>query len=289
MKRTKSGDSTLLLDMDIVSDSLNQSSVESKTMELDFTGRTTVAVFFIVSAIIGIIGNIFVIFGVSISKKLWNSTGVLISNLAVADLLACLVVPWHAATMLSEANQGPPFPQFICGTIAVMVVACVGCSMYTLAVIGINRMMLLSKHPAYDFVFQSKILVLIVIILWALPLSITLIPLTIGLGKVGYNDKFRVCTQMSIPRVYDKILMLGLCPIPYITIVFCYWKIYVMLSRHTSKMANLKVTEPPLSSANNLDVIEGKCPPFTFRPLHGSHNRQQPSPAPTPATYWLNT
>lgn len=219
---------------------------------------TIVALIFVVTAIVGFIGNIFVILGVSVSQKLWNPTGVLIANLAVADLLACVMVPWHSAAMLSSNCDMPPYPKLICDTVAVLVVVCVGCSMYTLAVIGVNRVLLLSRHPAYQYLFTKGKLVLIVIGLWAIPLAITVAPIALGLGSVGYNPKFRVCTQMSEPKTYDKILSIGMCPIPYVTIVVCYWRVYVLLARHATKMAQMNPIDQPLSSADNhLDPDNG--------------------------------
>lgn len=226
-------------------------STTDSTEDIASGNLQAVALFFLTCSVVGIIGNIFVIFGVSISKKLWNATGVLISNLAVADLLACLMAPWHTVAMLSSKGKDPPFPDFICSTVAVTVVVCVGCSMYTLSVIGINRVLLLSNHKAYKYLFEKRKLVLILIVLWLIPFVITVMPLLLGLGKVGYNKDFNVCTQLSEPKLYDKILSLGMCPIPYLTIMICYWRVYCLLSKHSSKMAKMSPIEQPLSSVDN--------------------------------------
>ena len=105
--------------------------------------RIIVAVMFLIAALVGSVGNTIVIIAVCLSRKLRTVTNVFVVNLAVADLLTSLFVPWNAVALLSL--DGWPLPFWICSVAGAITYLCISASFYSLASIAVNRFILITK------------------------------------------------------------------------------------------------------------------------------------------------
>ncbi|XP_038044715.1 alpha-1D adrenergic receptor-like [Patiria miniata] len=224
-------------------------STESPRFEFnDYTQRVIVAVMYLIVILLGTVGNIMVILAVMLSKKLRTATNAFVVNLAVADLSTCLVLPWTVVATLS--TNGLPVGEWVCSVTAVVQATAIGCSMYTLASIGLQRLLLI-KRPmtTYRVIYTPRKLAVWLAVAWCIPLLVTLIPPLADVGAVGYNKKYRHCGFPSThPRSndYDLIIAAGLYPIPLITIIVCYVLIWKHLRNHAKKVT------APESSAESM-------------------------------------
>lgn len=224
----------------------------------DTRQRTIVASMFIFVAIIGTLGNFLVIFAVILSKKLRTATNAFVVNLAVADLLTALWVPWNAVALLGFG--GLPVPETFCTVAAGVMFTCVGCSLYTLASIAINRLILITRPlHVYKRLFQPKFIVTSIVFIWLIPLCLAILPPFFGAGELGYNEKYHTCSGKSAHKnsnTYDVIQALGLYPIPLLTIIGCYVTIYAHVRKHVQKMRRKEREGTELSYSASGSFVE---------------------------------
>ena len=241
-------------------DSFNSSEVDNSTdipFEFsDYTQRVVVATMFLTASLVGTLGNALVILAVLLSKKLRTATNAFVVNLSIADLLTSLVIVWDAVALLGK--DGLPVSEWVCKVVAIIQSTTVGCSMYMLASIGLNRLLLITRAATtYRVLYTPVKIAMWLMFTWMIPLSITLLPPVFDVGAVGYNPKYHTCGSISshpLSNYYDLIVAGGLYPIPLVTIIVCYVLLWQHLNRHAKRM----ITSPQASvdsTANNLSIV----------------------------------
>ena len=206
-------------------------------------------------AVLGLIGNSMIIVAVMLSRKLQTSTNVLVTNLAVTDLLNSFFWIWFAVSFFGKGAWILPKAYWLCQLTAFMVIMCTGTSMYTLAAIGMDRLLIMIRPTLYDKIFKSKYLWVCVAITWIIPGGTPAIYLLSGVGAVGYDVIHSQCSDLDD---HDKawLFNLGLQTIgfgfPFITIVITYSWIYIHLKIHFKKMKENVMVLATISSQDHL-------------------------------------
>ncbi|XP_022096744.1 melatonin receptor type 1B-B-like [Acanthaster planci] len=133
-----------------------------------FAERQILAAICIIVTILGGVGNSFVIVAVGTDKKLRTATNVFVVNLAVADVVACLFMPWQAVAMLGGGEDWPlPDAPWLCAMAGFAVVVTLGCSINNLALIAINRWVGITKSRSTTRrIYTAHKLTLMVIFSW---------------------------------------------------------------------------------------------------------------------------
>lgn len=231
--------------------------MDNSTVEFVFPyeQRCVVALLFIVIAMLSIIGNSLVILAVFTSQKLWTVTNTFVLNLAFADLATGLTLPFNAMALLGM--NGYPGPSQLCTLAAWTMFTCVGCSLYTLASIAFNRLILITKPKLYRSIFTTKIIIFWIILLWGLPLLQTAIPTLLGAGEIGYNSKYGVCAQLDVSNAYDFAQAVGLYPIPLLLMLVCYIRIYFYLRKHNEGVIKRDSENKSATYSNKEDSCAG--------------------------------
>ena len=225
----------------------------------NFPERVFLAVVMILASTIGIFGNSLVILAVTASRKLRTITNVFVVNLAVADLLVCLTLPWNAVALI--AVDGWPLPKHLCSSVAGILFVSVGCSVYTLASIALNRWIVITQpQQIFQRVFKPKLLCPWIALTWLLPFVGTIIPPLLGFGELGYNHKYGTCSNVSkAPNSdeYDILSAMIIYPIPLIIIVVSYVKTFLHVRRHSVQLAQHKdKVKDRLESRNSFSLSE---------------------------------
>lgn len=200
--------------------------------------RIIVAVILFIASILGSVGNALVVLSVIASKKLRTATNAFVVNLAVADFLTSLMLPFLSLSLILEGD--PPIPHWLCGSSIAFVYSCLACSLYTLASIAINRLFLITK-PTHvcKRLFQPKVLFIWISCIWAIALAITVLPIPLGIGQLGYDKSYHICGGVSshnLTYIYEGILVLGLYPVPLTVIIASYVWLYVHIRLHGRRM-----------------------------------------------------
>ena len=223
----------------------------------DYTQRTIIVVILCFVFIAGVTGNTLVIAAVVLSRKLRSVTNFFVVNLACADLLLCLSLPFNMVAMLSR--NGWPLPGWVCAVTSAISLVCLGASIDTLALIAYNRWYLLTQ-PRVNFqrLYKRRNILLMVFCAWLYPLMLVLIPHFAGLGRLGYSAKYKTCTQdTSLPYSDYYSLLAGagtIIPV-FISIAVMYAKIYRFVSEQNKKLTAISQSEMPRSVNNKNDGV----------------------------------
>ncbi|PIK53870.1 putative alpha-1A adrenergic receptor-like [Apostichopus japonicus] len=212
--------------------------------------RIIVAAILLIASVLGSVGNALVILAVVASKKLRTSTNAFVVNLAVADFLTSMFLPFLALSLVIDND--PAIPPWLCGTAMAFVYSCLGCSLYTLASIAINRLLLITK-PTHvcKKLFQPKVLSAWISGIWMVTFAITVLPLMLNTGQLGYDNQYHICGGVSThPKTgtYEAILVLGLYPIPLLLILVSYVYLYVHIRLHGRRMMGIRGEPNEMSS-----------------------------------------
>ncbi len=219
--------------------SVYASNISTESLaEFSYSERIFAVCVLCVILICGTIGNAMVIIAVILSRKLQTRTNAFVVSLSVADLLYCLAL---FPTISALAGQkGWPFPrsEWLCDVGAFLLFTCGGVSIYNLAAIAVNRMVLITRPKVYMKVYSRINLAVMIFIIWITPALVILVPPLIGLGDLGYDYEDTTCTDLDQHpkgKTYNLIQASFLYPIPLILITVGYSRTFWYIRRHFKK------------------------------------------------------
>ncbi|XP_041476779.1 melatonin receptor type 1B-B-like [Lytechinus variegatus] len=187
-----------------------------------------IATIYLFTSILGILGNSLVIIGVIVTPKLQTPTNVLIVNLAIADLLTCMILPFQVYGILHEAI-GAKFPR-VCSFIGSVIYVTFTCSAVTLVLIAINRCYVITKnvHTTTGLNTHKKQLFLAVLS-WILACLYNFIPIYgFHLTEFSYYPPYKQCftSPTDTSDIYHNFLAILIgCHI--VIMLGCYIRILV--------------------------------------------------------------
>ncbi|XP_022100908.1 G-protein coupled receptor moody-like [Acanthaster planci] len=191
----------------------------------------------LIIAILGLVGNSLVILSVILSKKLRTVTNAFVVNLSVADFWTSLSYPWEVVAVLSQGSWS--FTEVPCVIAAVQLYTGLGASLYSLAAIALNRLMLITQSPeTYGRWYSPGKVSIMIALTWAIPSVVFFLPPIVGIGAFGYDPTDNTCSDKDAhPRgpEYNLAQSLGLYPIPMLIIISAYTALYIHLRRHFKK------------------------------------------------------
>ncbi|XP_072017564.1 melatonin receptor type 1B-A-like [Amphiura filiformis] len=193
----------------------------------------------------GAVGNIMVITAVGLSKTLRTKTNIFVVNLSIADLSACLAMPWSSIALLSKDQWLLPGTEGLCQVSGMIVFISIGCSMWNLTFIAINRLVLITRSfSMYQKVCSPCAITVMVLLSWIIPVTLISIPTLVGFGKIGFERHRHTCVEiLSTPQAekYDiyQSIVTGLL---LLTIAICYVLIYIHVRRHFKNTEHLHDT-----------------------------------------------
>ncbi|EDV27365.1 uncharacterized protein TRIADDRAFT_21782, partial [Trichoplax adhaerens] len=145
----------------------------------DYNISTPVAVIFIIymsiATVIGVIGNIMALMVIYHQSSLHNTAGILMANLAVADLL--ITIFNMPATMVSLISSRWPLGSINCQFSGFMMTFATGVSLFTLAVISIDRCKSIIKPLRYQQHYPFRQYIALISLLWLFPCLMATMPL----------------------------------------------------------------------------------------------------------------
>ena len=208
---------------------------------IDYNQRIIAAVMLCVVSVVGIVGNTLVILAVILSRKLRTPTNLFVVNLATADLMTCLSLPFQVIAVLSRS--GWPLAGWFCAVLGVVVLVCLGASMITLALIAFSRWYLLTKpRLSFQRLYTIRNYCLMIGFSWLYPFLLTIIPHSVGLGVLGYSLKYKRCTQdhyRPTSEYYSLVAGIGVIIPLSIAIAVIYTRIYLFVSRHNKNVSSV--------------------------------------------------
>ncbi|XP_041463830.1 rhodopsin, GQ-coupled-like [Lytechinus variegatus] len=197
--------------------------------------RVIVASVLILVTLIGLLGNTIVIITVVVTKKLRTTTNILVVNLAFADLMTCICIPFNVVALLSKTNEYP-LPDFICATVSGVTTTCICCSASTLAAIAVVRWYVITRSVrGHQGIHTAKKITSVVAILWIGSTASMVIPPFLGIGALGYSEYYSLCltTDTNPLGLYYAIIQgLSFVIVLAVTMVFYFLLLYHILQHN---------------------------------------------------------
>ncbi|XP_022096850.1 rhodopsin, GQ-coupled-like [Acanthaster planci] len=205
---------------------------------LSFTERTLFSAYLFIIMFIGFVGNVTVVFLVLSVKKLQTVTNVFVVNLAVADTLTCLVASLSAVIVLSYELI---LPMWLCQCIAFGLLTFIGCSLNTLALIAVNRLVAVTDTARirYRKIYTCWKLTAMIAMAWAIPIFVALIPVFSDYADLGFDPRFSTCTWLSAPvdgLIYSFFVAAVFYPVQLTIVTASYVRIFLFVRSSTRKM-----------------------------------------------------
>ncbi|XP_033634214.1 melatonin receptor type 1B-A-like [Asterias rubens] len=221
--------------------------------------RIALACLAILVTTLGLVGNSLVIWSVILSKKLRTVTNAFVVNLSVADFWTSLSYLWICVAGLS--HDGWPLESEVpCQIAAVQFYTGLGASLYTLASIALNRMVLITQTMnTYSWWYTPRKVAVMIALTWVIPCVVTFLPPILGIGAFGYDPQDNTCSDKDgHPRSaeYNLAQSVGLFPVPMLIILCCYTALYIHLKRHFKK---LKMTRSVKNSQSASTAVGLDC------------------------------
>ncbi|OON14491.1 7 transmembrane receptor [Opisthorchis viverrini] len=182
-------------------------------------------------AFVGLVGNILVVWVVSRTKSIQTITNIFIANLAVSDILMCLVAtPFTPVSLYMESWT---LPEAVCKLLPITMAVSVYVSTLTSMAIALDRFFVI-VHP---FIPRMRIWLcfFIIITIWVVAVLISL-PLAVYHRKQS-NDHGRVWTcqehwpKESSREVFTIVSFFLQFIVPCAIISVCYFRISLILRK----------------------------------------------------------
>ncbi|KAJ8041566.1 Melanopsin [Holothuria leucospilota] len=209
-------------------------------------------------AIIAMFGNGMIILAVSLSSCLQTSANVFVINLAITDFLLALAAVVYSLSFWTQTNFTGL--EIICAIAVAFAQTCVGCSIFTLASISVNRYLLVCKpRKIYELIFRRRVIALWIVTIWVLSSAATVLPLPFMIGELGFDEENHQCDAISsqeLAAIYDHILAVAYFPIPLVVVIFCYTNIYLYVRRHNKQLRKQLDEQLPENSSSTAPTSE---------------------------------
>ncbi|XP_071497134.1 nociceptin receptor-like [Diadema antillarum] len=203
---------------------------------IGYAARIVIATAFFAMAVVGIVGNIFVIVAVMFSRKLQTSMNVLVVSLSVADLLACLTYPFQGLQIVFLATWS-------CFPVTIIDSSSLGCSLITVTFIAVNRYILITKpRKFYQWSFTPYKMAVMVGASWLIAPILMII------------SSQRVCgvyiIKHSVPELSWLVPILLITSL--VTILTCYILLFLHIKRHVAR----SMVSTPGSRRLDIDITK---------------------------------
>ncbi|XP_011406138.1 PREDICTED: 5-hydroxytryptamine receptor 7-like [Amphimedon queenslandica] len=181
--------------------------------------------------------NLFIIVVFILKRELLKEpANILLFTLAIVDVLICLIVV-PGPIVVTAANgefvlgRNDQIRCAICDTQGFFFIFLTVLSVHTLALLSIDRCILLSNPMKYPRYRKVGLWVLFIVLVWLLCLIISMPPaFNVGFGQWEFNRNFGLCLPRWIPPTYMGFVFLeGLIPITVI-IITNIWTFKIILS-----------------------------------------------------------
>lgn len=207
--------------------SARNSSYLPEDMTSNLMVQTIFCVFYIVIFVLGIFGNVLVVFVVGRNRQMHTVTNLFIANLALSDVLLCvLAVPF---TPLYTFMNGWVFGNTLCHLVPYAQAVSVYISTLTLTSIAVDRFLVIIYpfHPR----MKIKMCLTIIVSIWMIALLVTL-PYGLYMQLEETYASFCEENWPSEPfrKVFSSLTSILQFVVPFFVIAFCYICVSIKLN-----------------------------------------------------------
>ncbi|XP_028835501.1 opioid receptor, delta 1b [Denticeps clupeoides] len=177
-----------------------------------------------VICVVGLLGNILVMYGVVRYTKMKTATNIYIFNLALADALATSTLPFQSAKYLMQTW---PFGELLCKVVIAIDYYNMFTSIFTLTMMSVDRYIAVC-HPVRALDFRTPVKAKIInVCIWILSSAIG-VPIMI-MAVTVVNDKGKTVCMLNFPNpdwYWDTVtkicVFIFAFVVPVLVITICY-------------------------------------------------------------------
>ncbi|XP_041460983.1 putative tyramine receptor 2 [Lytechinus variegatus] len=223
-------------------------------------------------ALVGVIGNCLVLGAIVTSRKLQTKINCFIASLAVCDLLSSLTLPGQIVVISNMIKHDITVSSTVLKLIfSAFNVVCISCSILTLAVIALERVIVITRpRELYRRVFSSRNIAIVIVFTWTFPpLAIVLIDVP-KLDSIDHYINAHTCMVNDGDNklhIYDIIAFINTNS-AMVIVMICYLKIYLHVKRHRRSLGKREThrSKPKPSSSvltiSNVATCSSTDPPL---------------------------
>lgn len=222
---------------------------------------TVAAVLTILIMIVGICGNLLTIIALLKCPKVRNVAAAFIISLCIADCIFCaIVLPFNAFRFIQGTwTHG----ELLCRVIPFIQYGNIGVSLLCIAMITINRYIMIAHHSIYSKVYKRLWIGVMIGFCWLFSYGMQLPTFFKVWGAFGYDPNLRTCSILKDEngRSSKTPLFVIAFVIPCLIIVGCYARIFwvvhkseVRLRRHATKQNSIPNNLRPMPSTGQSRV-----------------------------------
>ena len=195
--------------------------------------------------IIGIVGNLMVVFISTKGNRVRTKGRALIASLALADTLESTNLIFM---LVSVGNHGQwIFGDELCQLNGFMTTEFVISSMYSLTAISVNRYFMVVKQSYYRRVFNTRNQALIIAFIWCIPLPLAVGPL-LGWSKFEFQTGKCICIFFFSRNIaFSTMVLVVAVPLPLGIICFCCLKIFKQVRHHSNRVSAMTSSAPTVN------------------------------------------
>lgn len=183
--------------------------------------------------VLSLAGNLLVCYAVYRNPRLRHPSNYYIISLAVTDILQALCSMPLSIVLLATSRW--PFGTPVCYFEAVITISLAKTSVYTMALMALNRYYKIVKPAKYLTIFKKKFIVITALLAWAIPIFLAFLGAFAFGQRAKPNPGYGICmlelNALSFPLI--NIIMY----LPYFIIGFCYWKINKVVKMHNANVS----------------------------------------------------
>ena len=187
--------------------------------------------------VVGVAGNLVIVWIIKRSSRLKGKSHILIANLAIADTLQSCNTFFMLVTIINRGYW--IFGDTLCQITAFLTVEFVLASMLTLTTISINRYFKVVYPEKYDKIFTTKSIWFIIAFIWTLPLVYGIPPLVGWSGYVFNPGKCLCLFQFRMNHSYAFFLVGTITTPALVIICYTYFRVFQAVKLHRNRVWSL--------------------------------------------------
>ncbi|XP_071487693.1 uncharacterized protein [Diadema antillarum] len=204
------------------------------------------SVMFGILALVGLVGNAFLIFSMTLSKKLRTTTNAFVFALSLSDILNSTT---FVVQVVALAGVRSDVFLKVCAVAGPASTIFIGTSAVLLTLIAICRFILITRSTSlFSHVFSPRLLAGMIAIAYLFPTIGVTLSVVLGLASAGLNED-TICTFYD-SSIFNNVCA-GIIMVCLAIVCFCYLKIYIFLRRHFKQLRDITGT-PGTGGADNV-------------------------------------
>ncbi|EFA02848.1 G-protein coupled receptor moody isoform X1 [Tribolium castaneum] len=215
---------------------------------------TAAGIVTLVIMVVGVIGNLLTVFALMRNSKIRTVAAAFIASLCISDLMFCFIVLPFAASQFFHGTW--IHGDVLCTIIPVLRYGCVGVSLLSIAMISVNRYILIAWPHVYGQIYTKAKVAIYITAIWLFSYGLQIPTLLGQWGLYGFDKRLGTCSinKDANGRSSKTALFVIGFALPCAVIVVCYANIFWVvrkshkrLKQHNSggdyKRSEMKITK----------------------------------------------